>query len=171
MAIEFLEQPGSGIWTAFAPNWEMNGSGQQVRIGVSKKAIEARMRRGQSYALAELYGVIGEGLHLTKHVFKGLRRGMHVNGDNNADEKKFTLTWRPPLGFSPTGNAQNFNLIPIPAPEGCVFGVYVTKNPMLTQYPDIFAWAEHWTWLPESPDLDGAPDDFSNRYDMKVWSR
>lgn len=163
------QQGGHHIWTAEAPDWSQEKESRI--IGVPKEAINLKLGRGQTVATTQLFGNIGMTLHETQHVFKGLRRGMMVDGDNGADSKKLTLTWRPSVSFWGHGSAHKFEMTPVPPPENCVFAVYVTENTKLTEFPDIDGWAEHWTWLPEDEMLSGAPLYWENRYDSKIWSK
>lgn len=41
---------------------------------------------------------------------------------------------------------------------------------MLTEFPDIYGWAEHWTWVAADPNEPGAPVDWKTRYDQRLWT-
>lgn len=58
-----------------------------------------------------------------------------------------------------------------PAPANRVFCVYISRNEMLVDFPDIYGWLEHGTWIAADPKRPGAPVDWENRYDKALWSR
>lgn len=58
----------------------------------------------------------------------------------------------------------------VAAPANRVFVVYISPNEMLSQFPDVYGWAEHWAWVAADPSLKGAPIDWETRYDEKIWS-
>lgn len=107
-----------------------------------------------------------------QHVFQGLRRDMLVRDDEDAAAKKLAVTWKANrdavyVGDKNVGGHLEF----MDAPQNRVFAVYVSRNEMLEQFPDIYGWAEHWTWIAAAPDLAGAPVGWDERYDKQLWSR
>lgn len=152
-----------------AINWTGDGLGDSKKIGISPEAIIARADRGLRRQIGQMYGVVGPGLIMAQHVFRGLRRGMLVRGDDEAAAKKLAITWAAKRDATFAGDRFDGRLEYVSAPENCVFAVYVSPNEMLETYPDIYGWAEHWTWIAADPELSGAPVDWRNRYDSRVW--
>lgn len=167
--LTFMQQPGGGAWVAEAVNWEEDDR-PHLNIGITKAAILARSARGQRWILGQMYKVVGTGMILAKHVFRGLRRDMLVGDDDTADKKKLAITWVSPRDAKLTGPASACQVEYEEAPEGCVFVVYVSPNEMLKDFPNIYGWAEHWAWLPADSNLPGAPIDWETRYDSRIWS-
>ncbi|WP_223478394.1 hypothetical protein [Oricola indica] len=169
--LTFLSQPGGNIWAAEAPDWT-NSEREVLKIGITGEAIEARASaRGQTWQVGQMYGVVGTGMIFTQHVFRGLKRDMFVGDDRKADRSKYAVSWAAPNDVRFAEDAQGGYLEYYPAPEGCIFVVYISINRMLVEFPDIFGWAEHWTWVDEDPGKSGAPVEWADRYEELVWSR
>jgi hypothetical protein len=117
-----------------------------------------------------MYGVVAPGLIFAEHVFEGLRRDMYVRDDKTADKHKLAVTWTAKRDAELVGDKFSPTLRFVDAPPGRVFVVYISINGMLTEFPDVYGWAEHWTWVGAAPDLLGAPVDWNTRYDRKIWS-
>ena len=149
----------------------VTGQSQSVLLGVPKKSIEAKAERGFSVSLGQLYGIVHSGLIFAKHAFQGFKRPMYAGDDREADGAKISFTWSAKEDARLVGNAQQHSLEFSPAPNDRVFAVYISPNEMLTEFPDIMGWIEHWTWLPKSNSLQDAPIDWETRYDKKLWSR
>jgi len=96
---------------------------------------------------------------------------MYVRGDQRADLKKLAITWTQGRDASWVGDPFEGRPEYRPAPENRVFAVYVSPNEMLQDFPSIFGWAEHWTWLPADSRLRGAPIDFDARFEECLWSK
>lgn len=163
------EQPGGRVWVSDAIDWTGTASEGHLKIGIMHKSIAARAGRGLSYMLGQMYGVVGLGMIRAQHVYKGLKRGMLVDGDGSADRKKLAVTWSAKYDAKWVGPAENGQIVYEPAPDDRVFVVYVSVNEMLEEYPDIYGWAEHWAWVASDPDLPGAPIGSPGRYDSKIW--
>ncbi|MDX8480765.1 hypothetical protein RFN28_20165 [Mesorhizobium sp. VK24D] len=169
--LNVLKQPGGQVWAADAPNWANLDGKDHLKIGVTSASIAAGADRGMQWYLGQLYGVVGPGLIFAQHVFQGLKRDMLVRNDMKADEKKLAVSWPAPQDAKLVGGPQNGRLEFYPAPAQCVFVVYISPNEMIEQFPDIYGWAEHWTWVAENHDLAGAPIESESRYGNKLWSK
>lgn len=167
--LQLLVQPGGSIWTATAINW--TGGSDPLKIGITPEAIKARASRGLRHVIGQMYGIVGTGLIHAQHVFQGLKRDMLVGDDDNAAQKKLAVTWATNRDAVYAGDKSGGRLEYMDAPENRVFAVYVSPNEMLEEFPDIFGWAEHWTWIAADPELSGAPIDWRDRYDSKIWSQ
>jgi hypothetical protein len=77
---------------ADAPNWTSDNEKEIYKIGVFHQHLKPRVERGFRHMLGQMYGVVGRGLIMTEHVFRGLKRGMLVAGDEQADIKKLAFT-------------------------------------------------------------------------------
>jgi hypothetical protein len=123
------------------------------------------------YPIGQMFGIVGPGLIFAQHVFRGLNRDMYVRDDGNAAASKLAVTWSPPRDARFVGDRFSGHIDYMQAPQGKIFAVYLSVNEMLDDYPDVYGWAEQWTWIAEDAQLAGAPIDWNNRYDEKVWSR
>jgi hypothetical protein len=94
---------------------------------------------------------------------------MYVRDNKAADKHKLALTWTANRDAELVGGEFASTLRFVPAPSNRVFVVYVSINEMLTEFPDVYGWAEHWAWVGAAADLPGAPVDWNTRYDRKVW--
>ena len=121
--------------------------------------------------IGQMYGVVGPGLIMAQHVFQGLKRDMLVRDDDHADIKKLAVTWSALRDAVFVGDTFDGKLAYMDAPVGSVFAVYISVNEMLEDYPDIYGWAEHWTWIAADPARPGAPIDSRGRSDCQLWSR
>lgn len=164
------KQPGGHVWVAEAPNWT-GSDAPHLNIGIHPQTIIFDAGHGLSWKLGQMYGVLGPGLIMAQHVFRGLKRRMYVGEDKNAAAKNLVATWAPLRDAQLVGDRFNSVLQYVVAPTGRVFAVYIVPNEMLTEFPDIYGWTEHWAWIAADPDMPGAPIDWKTRYDAKVWSR
>lgn len=129
------------------------------------------MAQGVRWYLGQMFGVMGPGLILARHVFKGLRREMFVGDDKRAASDKLALSWRPERDARLAGPKENPILEFNDAPKDRVFVVYISLNQMLGDFPDIYGWAEHWAWVQQSAELPEAPVEYEVRFDNRLWSR
>ena len=159
------------MWVADAPNWPSIPGKDHLTIAVSKDGIKDRADRGLRWQLGQMYGIVGPGLIFAEHVFQGLRRHMYVRMDPNAAASKFALTWGAHRDAQLVGDEFNPTLEFTDPPPNRVFVVYISPNEMLSKFPDVFGWAEHWAWVAADVRLAGAPVEWNDRYDRKVWSR
>lgn len=167
--MNLLKQPGGHVLVADAPNWA-GSVDPHLNIAVHLPSTVYRATRTLTWQLGQMYGVIGTGLIMTRHVFKGLNRDMYVREDKDAAAKKLVATWAAGRDAELVGDPQKPYLQYREAPANRVFAVYISPNEMLTDFPDIHGWAEHWAWIAADPKLPGAPMDWNTRYDEKVWS-
>jgi hypothetical protein len=68
------------------------------------------------------------------------------------------------------GTRQNPELEYLEAPRNKVFVVAISRNELLKDFPQIYGWIEHWTWVAADPDETGAPIDWKTRYDKRIWT-
>jgi hypothetical protein len=167
--VKLLQQTGGHVWVAEAPDWTGSGA-SHLNIAVHLPTVMSRASRGLTWQLGQMYGVVGTGLIMTRHVYKGLKRDMYVREDKDAAAKKLVATWAAPRDAELVGEEHNSYLSYVDAPAGRVFAVYISPNEMLTDFPDIHGWAEHWAWIAADPSVAGAPIDWNSRYDSRVWS-
>ncbi len=168
--MKLVQQPGASVWVADAPDWTNSGK-SHLSIAIDLRSIADRAARGLSWQLGQLYGVVGTGLIMTRHVFQGLKRDMYVRMDTDAASKKLVATWPAHRDAELVGDPQNPQLRYVGRPNNRIFVVYISPNEMLTDFPDIDGWAEHWAWIVSDPLKIDHPIDWNARYDKKVWSR
>lgn len=169
MEDNYLKQPGGTVLVADAPNWTDDRSVSHLWVGISFRRIRNTAERSLSHTLGQLYGIVVPGLIMTQHLFQGLRRGMHLDQDADAAGKRLAATWAAKRDAVLRGDKSASRVEFMEAPPNRVFVVYISPNQMITDFPDIYGWAEHWTWLAADADLAGAPVDWKARYDLKLW--
>ena len=169
--LRLLKQPGGHVWVADAPNWPGLPGRDHVIIAVAKQGIEERAGRGHSWQLGQMYGVVGPGLIFAEHVFQGLRREMYVRMNKKAAATKLAVTWAAKRDAQLVGDKYHTHIQFTEPPPNRVFVVYISPNGMLSEYPDVLGWAEHWAWVAADGQMSGAPVEWNDRYDKKLWSR
>lgn len=170
--LRLLSQPGGEVWVADAPNWINCASRDSLLIGISTKGVNNRARRGDRTQIGQMFEVLGTGMILAQNVYRGLRRDMFVGEDRLADQKKLAISWKANHDAYFAGDPNiDGHVIRKPAPPNSVFVVYVSVNEMLDDFPQIYGWAEHWTWVREDPRAPGLPVESETRYDELVWRR
>ena len=171
--MRLLSQPRGSVYVAEAPVWDRQATSLRGRdhllIGIMPDTLAKIAQRGMSVGLGQLYGVVCPGLIHAQHLYEGLKREMQVDGDGEADKKKLAATWAQPRDAVLAGNEFSPTIEYLAAPEKAVFAVYISCNRMLQEYPDIYGWAEHWTWIHADPKVAGAPVEWDSRYDRKLW--
>ena len=168
------EQPGGHVLVAEAPVWDnssptLNGR-NHLLLGRMPYAVLRDTDLGFTWYLGQLYGVVCPGLIFAQHLFEGLKRDMMVEDDENAAAKKLAATWSQPRDARLIGSDPfNMKLEYYPAEQNRIFCVYISRNEMLEEFPHIFGWREHWTWIAADPTVPGAPIDYGTRYDRQLW--
>jgi hypothetical protein len=170
---EFLSQPGGNVYVVEAPVWESSVP-ELVRrdhllLGITPKTLKAHAAMGLSVRIGQLYGVVTPGIIFTKYLFRGLKRGMMVGASGGVDSQKLAASWDQPRDAFLGGDPQNVILKFRDAPPGSVFVVYISKNEVLKDFPAIYGWLEHWTWVASDPNTLGAPVDYKTRYEEVLW--
>lgn len=167
-----LKSADGGNWVAETIDFRSSDPHAILNLGISKSAITNRAQRGLSWSLGQLYGVVATGLINVEHIFQGLRRRLSVNGDGDADEKKYVFTWSAKRDAR-LGDDGVLKFFPAPLDDHGrerVFFVIVSPNVQSEKFPDIFGWIEWWGWLPSHAAMRGAPVDYDSRYDSRIWS-
>lgn len=127
--------------------------------------------RGQSTAIAQAYGLIAEGMILSKHVFQGLQRPLRTDGNGFADREKLVYSRKPSFDYIWQGDGPTGKHVRTDAPKARVFAVYVSPNVRhRTEFPTIDGWINHWAWIDEDAVLPEAPIGWVDRYDSKLWT-
>lgn len=150
-------------------------------FGFMKQRLVDFQNRGQMSSHAQFFGLIKEGLIMTRHCFKGLNRPLFCDGNENGDETKFVFArkpaydyaWRHDFLFELAANGlSDGSHVRFLAPAGCVFVVYMSLNIKHKEaFPNIEAWIESWAWVKEEPELSEAPENWLDRYSAKSWTR
>ena len=172
--MELIDQPGGRVHVAQAPIWDKTCSSLNSRdhllIGITPADLAVISRRGMAVYLGQLFGVVSPGLIFTKYLFQGLKRGMMIGETDGVASDKLAATWAQPRDARLVGGRFDIKLEFTPAPPNRVFVVYISRNRMLKEFPHIYGWAEHWTWVASDPVALGAPIDLETRYDKKLWA-
>lgn len=140
-----------------------------AKFGLLASDLKKVADRGLSTPIAQFYELVGSGLILTRHIFKGLDRRLFCDGNANADKDKLIYTRRPSTDYEweRAGTLRRLG-----CPPGKVFAVIVSPNEKhLADYPIIQGWIEHWNWVHEDRGLLEAPEGWLDRYDTRLWTR
>ena len=146
---------------------------RQGLFGLLSSDFRIRANRGLSISIAQFYGLVIPGTILTKHIFRGLKRPMFTDGDQQADKSRLAYSRKPAFDCAWNGDPQNGNVEQVDAPQSAVFVVYASVNTgkHKNDYPDIDGWINHWTWVEEDSALEEAPLDWPTRFEKKLFTR
>lgn len=158
-----IQQPGGPVLTVEAHDWRDRS--KIVSLGMHWGQVEARTERGQKFLIGQFHGIVSPGMIMATRVYQGLRRGMRVKEDENADRRKIVYCWPALNDFMLSGTKWDSTLDKFSAPANSVFAVVVSPNDQNDQYPDIAGWLEHWSWIDACPKDASAPLGNGSRYD------
>jgi hypothetical protein len=152
-----------GLWAKAA-----DSDPEEAQFGLLAADLKRFGKSGLGTEIVQFYDLVTPGLVLARHIFQGLKRPLYCDENKHGDEDKRVYTWRSSF------DVECVNKQPVrrPAPNGKVFVVIVSPNIRHRgAYPDIAGWIEHWNWLGEDTGLEGAPEDWVDRYSTRVWTR
>lgn len=158
------------VYAIDAPNWPRIPGVDDIKIGVTKKKPSSQKRSRAKACAGQFYGIVDNGLIHAEHVFRGLRRSMHVGNNDDAAAEKLAASWLAARDARLVGDKSDATVDFRTAPPDKVFVVYISVNKMLREYPSIYGWAEHWTWVQADPVEIGAPIQWLERYEARIWS-
>lgn len=148
---------------------EKQGSEPVVaKFGIVISQLGRYSDRGKGAAIAQFYSLVGPGLIVAKHIFRGLNRPLFAKGNMKADVDKSIYSWKPRSDYEWKGGPNGGPEKKTP-PDGLVFVTIISPNND-SSFPSVAGWVEHWNWVHESGDLNGAPVDWGARYREKLWS-
>ena len=171
--MEYIRENGVHVLLADA-KWvdDTLGAVTDVKLGMLASDLQMYGQRGLGTAIAQLYQLVSPGLILTRHVFKGLVRGLYCDGSASADEDKLVYTRKPSSDYVWNGSGADGAPSKRPPPPGKVFAVVISPNIRHREiYPSVTGWINRWNWVDEDPALAEAPIDWLDRYDKKLWTR
>jgi hypothetical protein len=145
-----------------------------VRLGVRETCFQQLSKYGLATTIAQYYGLVQDGLLEAVHLFEGIKRPLMHGDDKNADKAVLVYSWRPEVDFEWDGSQQEGWPVERIPPLGRVFVVLVRPEPDPKEYSGVgkvLGSIDKWNWVKEDPNLAGAPVDWAERYDRKVWSR
>ena len=141
-----------------------------VQYGILQNDLKKYAERGQKHALGHFFSLVMNGLILTEHIFEGLQRPLCVEEDMEGDKKKYVHSRKPACDYI-WDNHDNYPKKVI-APVNQVFVVIISKNiHYIREFPEVHGWIERWSWVKEDSQLKGAPKNWVDRYDEKVFTR
>jgi len=153
--------------------WEQGSeSSDAVKFGMRASDLKRYGLRGQGSAIAQFYKIVGDGLIVARHIFKGLNRPLYCDECEDGDQDKLIYTWKPSIdwfwhGDGPTGSPKR-----VKAPADKVFFVIISVNKNHKDaYPDVYGWIERWNWVREDEALPEAPTEWVERFDCKIYTR
>lgn len=139
-----------------------------AKFGVVIGQLGKYPSRGKATAIAQFYSIVGPGLILAKHVFRGLKRPLLAHDNMEADAEKLVYSWKPRWDYEWKGGPTGGSVKKTP-PDDRVFVTIVSPNND-QNFPTVAGWIEHWNWVHEAGDLKDAPIDWGTRYTEKLWS-
>jgi hypothetical protein len=141
-----------------------------VNVGLRSDSFAQVLHHNLNTAVAQYYGIVQDGLLEAIHAFKGLNRPLMHGEDMDADKNVVIYSWRPEFDYVWTGSRFDGNPVrKVPAPNR-VFVVLVREERQPNDH-GIFGSIEKWNWVKEDPGLPGAPLEWPDRYEQKLWSR
>jgi hypothetical protein len=146
----------------------------KIKLGLGGASFQQNLRLGLATYIAQYYGVVQDCMLNAVHLFRGLKRPLMDGDDEDADKNVLVFSWRPDADFVWEGSRFDGHVSERIPPLGRVFVVLVRPESQLISYPGVgtvFGSIEKWNWVKEDPSLAGAPVDWNQRYDKKLWSR
>ena len=173
MALDMRDIGGTEVICVSAPFFdEESGEVRDGILGIIKQDLAFRASHGQSAVVAQLYGLVADGISRTKHIFKGVKRPLLTDGNMDGDKAILVYARKPAFDCAWRGTQFDGLVERLDPPQGCVFVVYVTPNHRhKSQFDEIDGWINHWTWIDEDQALPEAPTDWVGRYLSRVWTR
>ena len=113
-------------------------------------------------------GIVQDGMGLSKHLFRGLKRPLMLDADTDADQGVLVYTWRSLLDYVWEGTPYSGSPKLLIPPPGRVFVVIVREEKPNDH--GIYGSIERWNWVREDSELPHAPVAWEQRYDQKLWS-
>lgn len=154
---------------------ESNGNVSEGNFALRAVDLAEYRLRGQGTKFVQLQRIVLPGLINAVHIFKGLRRDLYNDGNEHADEKLLVYTWKPGIDVEWDSKlaAGYGGAVDLPAPIGAVFAVTVALNERhKAKYPEVDGFIDAWNWIEgEDAVLAGAPIEWVDRYDRKLWTR
>ena len=145
-----------------------------VKLGLRSDSFQQNVENGLATAIAQYYGIIQDGLLNAIHLFKGLKRPLMHGDDKQADKSVIVYSCKPDTDYVWTGSRFDGRPIAKTPPPNRVFVVLVREERQPNEYASVgsvFGSIEKWNWVKEDPALPGAPIDWEERYEAKIWSR
>jgi len=141
-----------------------------VKYGLLQTDLKKYADRGQSHAVGHFFSLVKDGLIMTKHIFRDLRRPLYADGNMEGNKKKYIHTRRPTNDY--VWNKGEDKPSKLEAPPKQTYVVIITKNENdLDKYPGVHGWIERWNWVGEDVKLSEAPINWAERYDGKIFTR
>lgn len=170
--MEYVKENGKHVYLADC-KWvdPANQAVVDVKVGMLASDLQMYGRRGLATAIAQFYLLVGSGLILARHIFKGLDRKLFCDGNANADEEKLIYTRKPSTDYVWDGGKHG-GPIRKECPPGQVLAVIISPNTRhCADYPSVKGWIDRWNWIDEDRVLPEAPKNWLDRYDLKLWTR
>ena len=143
-------------------------SGKIIKLGIRNETFREYVKRNYRTPIAQYYGIVQDGLHRARHLFRGLKRPLMLADDTDADKNVLIYAWRSEIDFVWVGSRHDGNPEQrVPQPNR-VFVVIVRQEPP-NEY-DVCGSIERWNWIEEDPQLRHAPIEHEKRYGENLWS-
>lgn len=142
----------------------LSDGGVATTYGFGLDTFNEMKKRGEGVRLLQFKEIVVPLLIEVLHIFQGLRRPLLLHTDMNGDKEKFVHTFVPIVDFE--RDIRNGVTVKRFPQKGRVFAVIIGKS----SDSMVSGTIEHWGWVEEANDLRGAPVNWDNRFDRKVWS-
>jgi hypothetical protein len=151
---------------------ETTKSVSTAKFGLLASSLKEYGERGQFSEIAHFYTLVGDGLILTRHIFKGVNRRMFTDGDMGADEKVLVYVQTPSVDYEWGKDRFRDDPVELPAPRGCVYTVLINPNSNhRDDYPEVAGWINRWAWVEADLFRRDEPINARSRYSEKLWSK
>lgn len=144
-----------------------DGSPETSTYGVSKSLFQTLGQHELRSYIAQFWGIVEPGLILAEYCFRGLKRGLHFDGDHDAAEKIVVYSWKPKHDYEWDKDQFSGRIVEHAAIQGLVF--VVLTRPFSAEEDGVFGVILRWNWVRESSVLHYAPIDYKDRYEEKLW--
>ena len=149
-----------------------SGDVREGKAAVFVEMLKEMQARGQSSVIAQCYELVIPGLILSDHIFQGLNRPLYCDGSDGRGEDKLIYSRRASFDYEvEKGKDGQFRAVRHRAPPGRTFVVIASPNIHTEEFDMVDLWIDRWNWTNESERLQGAPVNWFDRYDRKIYSR
>lgn len=148
--INIKDYGGKLVYLVDAKVWDKKNGIEDGKFGLLVDTLKEYAQRGEITKITQFYKLVEPGLILARHIFEGLCRSLHCDGNQSGDEDKLVYTRKPAWDFVWIGDRFRGKPGRRDVAPGTVFAVLVTPNSSHQQeLSDIDGWINHWNWIEE----------------------
>jgi hypothetical protein len=142
-------------------------------FAIRASVVDFMADRGLGTKFVQFYNLVMPQLIDAKYIFQGLRRRLYNDDQQDGDKEKLIYTWRPKKDYHwEREEGKPGKCVTLDARPGFVFAVIASPNLRAgPEYKDVACFIEAWNWLEEDSASPGAPVEWVDRYDQRLWMR